>query len=226
MNTYVVFLQILPLLLGAAISPVATTGMITVLAAGKPSAIKKGQVYLLGTAVPLLVIGIPGIFLLSRIDIVPKNNVVGSWIDLVAGVILLGLAARLIFNPKKTANKNTHDKIHHTQSLDKILALGTALMITNFSTLVLFTPAIKDIASSSVDSVQKMTLLVISILITLSMIFTPLLIYIATPKKSEDILNSLKNFINKYMREITLSLLLVFGIYLLIRGFGVFGIKA
>ena len=57
------------------------------------------------------------------------------------------------------------------------------------------------------------------------MIFTPLLIYIATPKKSEDILNSLKNFINKYMREITLSLLLVFGIYLLIKGFGVFGVK-
>lgn len=225
MNTYVVFLQILPLLLGAAISPVATTGMITVLAAGKPHSIKKGQVYLLGTAIPLLVIGIPGIFLLSRIDMVPKNNAVDSWIDLVAGVILLGLAVRLVFSPKKAASKNNHHKIHHTQSLNKVLALGTALMITNFSTLVLFTPAIKDIASSSVDTVQKITLLAISILITLSMIFTPLLIYIATPKKSEDILNSLKNFINKYMREITLSLLLVFGIYLLIKGFGVFGVK-
>lgn len=223
---YTVFLQILPLLLGAAISPVATTGMITVLATSSKSTVTKGFAYLFGTTVPLLIIGIPGIFLLSQIDVIPKNNVINSYIDLIAGVVLLGLAVRIILKPKKKSAQDTKLDQHNAQSYSKIVALGTALMITNFSTLVLFVPAIKDIASSSVDTTQKLLLLVISILITLTMIFTPLLIYIVLPRKSEKILNALKDLINKHMREITLALLIVFGVYLLIRGFGVFGIKA
>lgn len=225
MNMYVVFLEILPLLLGAAISPVATTGMITILAANKTSTVKKSLIYLFGTTIPLLIIGIPGIFLFSKLDIVPKNNIVTSWIDLVAGVILLILAAKLLFFPNKTKSNHTQDKIHNSQSSSKIMGLGIALMVTNFSTLVLFVPAIKEIASSSIDVVQKFTLLVVSILITITMIFIPLLIYIVVPKKSQRILSLLKNFMHEHMREITLSLLIVFGVYLLIRGLGVFGIQ-
>lgn len=225
MNMYVVFLQILPLLLGAAISPVATTGMISVLATSTSKPRSKGLIYLLGTTIPLLVIGIPGIFLFAKIDIIPKNASITSWIDLLAGVILLGLAVHLILKPKQKTTKSAKPDIKHAQNFGKIVALGTALMITNFSTLILFVPAIKDIADSSIDSVEKLVLLFISIFITLLMIVSPLVIYILLPNKSEKILSSLKSTINKHMREITLSLLIVFGIYLLIRGFGVFGIN-
>lgn len=226
MNMYVVFLQILPLLLGAAISPVAATGMITVLATSNKSTIVKGFVYLLGTAIPLLLIGIPGIFLFSHIDFAPKNTAVSSWIDLVAGLVLLGLAVRVALKTKEGKAKTTTQDSHRNQSYNKLIALGVALMITNFSTLVLFVPAVKDIAISSLDTAQKSILLLMSIAITLVMIFTPLLIFILLPKRSEKMLSSLKSLINRHMREITLSLLIVFGIYLLIKGFGVFGVKA
>lgn len=223
---YTVFLQILPLLLGAAISPVATTGMITVLATSTTKTRTRGFIYLIGTTIPLLVLGIPGIFLFSKIDIMPKNNIITSWIDLLAGIVLLGLAVHLILKPKQKTTRPVKDDIKHTEGFGKIVGLGIALMITNFSTLVLFVPAIKDIADSSLESAEKLLLLLISIIITLLMIVTPLVIYLLLPKKSESILKSLKLFINRHMREITLSLLIVFGVYLLIRGFGVFGIKA
>lgn len=226
MNMYTVFLQILPLLLGAAISPVATTGMITVLATSTTKTRTRGFIYLIGTTIPLLVLGIPGIFLFSKIDIMPKNNTITSWIDLLAGIILLGLAVHALLRPKQKSAKSAKSDVKHAQSFGKIVALGTALMITNFSTLVLFVPAVKDVADSRLDSVEKLVLLFVSILVTILMIAIPLVIYILLPKKSEAILSSLKNFIDRHMREITLSLLIVFGVYLLIRGFGVFGIKA
>lgn len=223
---YVVFLQILPLLLGAAISPVAATGMITVLATSNKSTFAKGLLYLLGTSLPLLIIGVPGIFFFSHIDIAPKNSYVSSWIDLAAGVLLLGLAVRVALNPSKKPHKSTKLNSHSDSvGFVKYTGLGMALMITNFSTLVLFVPAVKDISISSIDTAGKALLLAVSIAITLLMISTPLVIYAIAPRKSESMLNSLKNIINRHMREISLSLLVVFGIYMLIRGFGVFGIK-
>lgn len=223
---YVVFLQILPLLLGAAISPVATTGMITVLATNNKSTIIKGFSYLLGTTMPLLIIGIPGIFLFSHIDFAPKNTVINSWIDLLAGLVLLGLAVKVALKPKTDKTKTATQDSHRNQSYSKLTALGIVLMITNFSTLVLFIPAVKDIAISSLDVSGKSILLIVSIAITLLMIFAPLLIFILSPKRSEKILSSLKSLINRHMREVTLSILIVFGIYLLIKGFGIFGVKA
>ncbi len=213
-----VFLHILPLLIGAAISPVATIGMIAVLTT-KDSPKLKGFTYLIGAMVPLLVIGIPGIFLFANIQFKPTNNNVSSTLDLVAGLILLALAFKNFF--KKPSSKPTKKAKSHSQlGPSKSLVLGTGLMITNFSTIVLFLPAVKDIALSSLDSSQKLLLLFIAIPIVMAMIALPLIIAVLFPNKSKALLEKLRVFMTKHNRTIIQVMLLVFGVYLLAKGFG------
>lgn len=223
MNTYVVFLQILPLLLGAAISPVATTGMIAELSQ-KNKPITRGFLYLLGTAIPLLIIGLPGIFLFSHLSIQSSSTRIDSWVDLLAGLALLIVGIKVLVSPSKSSHTH-HAQSKKSVSILQTIGLGSALMVTNFSTLVLFFPAIKSIADSQVEVVQKLGLLILSIVVTLSIIALPLIIRIVLPSRSAQLLEHLSNFMTKHMREITLSLLFVFGVYLIIRGFGVFGVK-
>lgn len=214
-----VFLHILPLLLGAAISPVATIGMIAVLTT-KDSPKLKGFTYLVGAIIPLLLIGIPGIFLFANIQFKPANSNVSSTIDLVAGLLLLALAVKNFF--KKPSHQLTKKAKSHKQlSPAKSLALGTVLMITNFSTIVLFLPAVKDIALSSLDDIEKMTVLLVSIPVVMSMIVLPLVIAVLLPNSSKSILERLRVFMTRHNRAIVQAMLIIFGVYLLAKGFGI-----
>ncbi len=214
-----VFLHVLPLLIGAAISPVATIGMIAVLTT-KDSPKLKGFTYLVGAIIPLLLIGVPGIFLFANIQFKPSNSNVSSVIDLVAGLLLLALAVKNFF--KKPAHQSANKAKNHKQlGPAKSLALGTALMITNFSTIVLFLPAVKDIAVSSLDSIEKMSVLFISIPVVMTMIAFPLIIAIVLPGSSKSVLERLRVFMTRHNKAIIQAMLLVFGVYLLAKGFGI-----
>ncbi len=214
-----VFLHILPLLVGAAISPVATIGMIAVLTT-KDSPKLKGVTYLIGATIPLLVIGIPGIFLFANIQFKPANSNVSSTVDLVAGLLLLALAVKNFL--KKPSSKPTKKaKSHNQLGLGKSLVLGTGLMITNFSTIVLFLPAVKDIATSSLDDIEKLSVLFMSIPVVMTMIALPLIIATLFPNSSKGLLEKLRLFMTRHNRLIIQVMLLVFGVYLVAKGFGV-----
>lgn len=214
-----VFLHILPLLLGAAISPVATVGMIAVLTSKyKPKLM--GLAFLFGAILPLLIIGIPGIFLFSNLQLKPANSNISSILDLVAGLLLLGLALKNFL--KKPSNKTSNKpKSHKELGPAKSFVLGTGLMITNFSTIILFIPAVKDIAQSTLSSVEKMTVLFASIPIVMSIIMLPLIIATIMPHSSRNILENFRVFMTRHNRTIIQVMLLVFGIYLLAKGFGI-----
>jgi hypothetical protein len=145
-------------------------------------------------------------------------------VDLLAGLALLIVGIKVLVSPSKSSHTH-HAQSKKSVSILQTIGLGSALMVTNFSTLVLFFPAIKSIADSQVEVVQKLGLLILSIVVTLSIIALPLIIRIVLPSRSTQLLEHLSNFMTKHMREITLSLLFVFGVYLIIRGFGVFGVK-
>lgn len=212
-------MRILPLLLGAAISPVATIGMIAVLTTkDKPKL--KGFIYLIGAIIPLLIIGIPGIFLFANIQFKPANTNVSSALDLLAGLLLLVLAI------KNFLKKSSHQTVKKAKSQKQLapaksLVLGMALMVTNFSTIVLFLPAVKDIAVSSLDEIEKLIVLFISIPIVMAMIALPLVIAVLMPNSSSSVLERLRLFMTKHSKAIVQAMLIVFGIYLLAKGFGV-----
>lgn len=208
-------LHILPLLLGAAISPVAAVGMIAVLTTKQQPRIK-GFVYLLGASIPLVVIGVVSIFFFTSLSLQPKNANVSSTIDLVAGVLLLALAVKNFYTkPKKSK------KAQHSFGIGQTILLGTVIMLTNFSTIVLFIPAMKDVAVSSLTTPDKTLVLLVSIFVTLSLVALPLLIAVVAPNSSKSILEKLRVFMVRHNKTIIQSMLIVFGIYLLAKGFGV-----
>lgn len=211
-----VMLKMLPLLIGAAISPVATVGMIAVLTSKKSPRLK-GLVYLLGTSLPLFVIGIISIFFFTNLSLAPKNTNISSIIDLVAGLLLLALAIKNFITHKKPSKKShTNVNVGYLATL----LLGSGLMITNFSTIVLFIPAIKEVAISSLIRIEKIELLFVAVGITLAMIALPLIIAAILPKRSESLLKSLRAFMLRHNKEIIQAMLLVFGVYLLVKGIG------
>ncbi|MBA3679441.1 GAP family protein [Candidatus Saccharibacteria bacterium] len=220
-------LQILPLLLGAAISPVAISGTILVLAS-KDHPRSKGLIYVIGAMLPLLFIGIAGLMFFSKIDFAAfrPNAQVTNIVDIIAGVALLILAARHL-HPAKTKPEKTASDIkkrsssNGSSSYDKALFLGIALMFVNFTTLILFIPAVKAVSDASLALADKATVLLIAIMIVMSLISTPLIIYLLFPSRASQLLGAMHKWITKHNREVMLAMLTVFGGYLILKGFSI-----
>ena len=215
-----VFLHILPLLLGAAVSPVAAVGMIAVLTS-KDSPRLKGLVYLLGATFPLIVAGFVIAFFFNKVPTPNTTKPIGSWIDIIAGIVLLGLAVKNFLH-HTTKKPKAKQKVQHTLGYSKTFFLGIGLMLTNFTTLIVFIPAAKDIAISSLDSMQKLAVLGVSLIVVMSLIALPLVIDFVFPRGSNELLERLRDWMLSHNKSIERIVLIVFGIYLLIKGFGVF----
>lgn len=131
-------------------------------------------------------------------------------------ILLLALAVKNFYTkPKKSK------KAQHSFGIGQTILLGTVIMLTNFSTIVLFIPAMKDVAVSSLTTPDKTLVLLVSIFVTLSLVALPLLIAVVAPNSSKSILEKLRVFMVRHNKTIIQSMLIVFGIYLLAKGFGV-----
>ncbi len=213
-----VFKNALPLALGAAISPILVTVSVLLLASGA-HAKARAAVYLAGVVAVLLALGIAGLVLFN--DTVAKHttssNDTSDWISLIAGIILLVMFIRGVAR-RNRPQKERKPLVGEKPALGKMFLTGCVMMLINFSSIVLYIPMLKEVARAQIAEAEKVEVLLVSIVIISVTAWFPLVLDIVLPKSSQRVLEAINHWTTKYSRTITNCILLIFGVYLIVKG--------
>ncbi|MEX0991620.1 MAG: GAP family protein [Actinomycetota bacterium] len=210
--------QILPLTFAAAISPTVLTVAVLVLSS-KERPVARTVAYAVGCWIVLLVIGLPAISLFADASATRTPAPWMRWVDLASGITLLALGARRLAR-KPTPHEKQGSKAGKLANagLRDYVVLGLALMITNFTTLVLYLPVLKGIARAPITGGVQLAVLLVCQVIILLPVLVPLLIRVLIPGPASKILGTVNAFTAKHTSVIMTVILLVFGVYLTAKG--------
>ena len=96
--------------------------------------------------------------------------------------------------------------------------LGVAIMVTNFSTILLYLPAMRSISASRVADDEKVLAVAVALLITLSPVIVIYGMAALVPGWSWPLLDRMRGFIDRHSRAIGIVVEVIFGVYLVAKG--------
>jgi hypothetical protein len=203
--------DVVPLALGAAISPVLFLLQLNALTGTRP--IARGSALTAGAAIVLIVGSTVGV-LLGGTGF-SERETLQAVINIVFGVLLLAVGLRALLRPAKP--KPTESDAGPKSVRSAFLA-GAGGMATNVTTFALYIPALALIAGSNLPLGQRGLAGLIILLITLMVAWVPLLLAVVIPSVSDRLLPALGNWMNANSRWIQVVLCFGFGIWLLAKG--------
>jgi len=216
-ETLTLLTQILPLALGAAVSPTALMGIILLLSLSKNPKIS-GFGYYFGSIILILIVialgAIIGAGITSRSS---HPQPLLALFDLVLGIILVILGVRRIFKSQKSPKNLFHDKdtnVSYPLMFVKGLTFGFLMFLINFSTTIIVLEAGKVIWTSSADTTGKIIVIIFLVLITLLVCEVPLTMYLLFPEKANKILSRVNVWMQRNGHILMGLVILVIGVYL------------
>jgi threonine/homoserine/homoserine lactone efflux protein len=213
----------IPLALGAAVSPtVLAVGLLILSGPRRPVA--RGTAFTAGVLAILGVLTAFGLTLTHHAVSGPaKHDPITRAIDGTFGAVLLLLALATVLKALTTdredpAPKPEADPDKHA-GLAAAFLLGTAMMMANFSTILLYLPAMREISASRVGTTDKAVVVVIVFLITSLAATVPLLLRVLVPGPAARWFTSLHAAVTRHQRQVAVVIEVVFGAYLLVKAF-------
>jgi hypothetical protein len=203
--------EVVPLALGAAISPVVFLVQLTTLTGPRP--ISRGAALLAGAAVVLIVISTIGV-LLGGTGF-SSNDTLKATLNVVLGALLMAVGLRALLKPPQPKSREPDEK---PKSIGGSFVSGAAAMGSNVTSFALYVPALALIAGSGLPLGQRGLAALVILLITLSVAWVPLFLAAAVPAASTRLLPALGNWMTANDRWIQVILGLGFGIWLLVKG--------
>jgi hypothetical protein len=215
------FLQVLPLALGAAMSPTFLAMQMAVLTSPAPGALRRGWALALGSMGMLLVLSFGGLSLLAQLPDVSTGA--PSWAQAVilaaCGIALLGVGLWERGRPVK----------HHDGLLARLVdarppllfAIGAMRLLTNASTLALYIPALHVITQSTVGVSGKALAFLMLFVITEAAVLVPVLAVTAMGDRATPWLASMRQTLERHSRTATIGLCFGLGVVLLVVAAGV-----
>lgn len=210
--------SVLPLALGAAISPTVLTAQLLMLSS-KSNPIRRSVVALIGSGLVLL--GYTAVALLAGIGTNSSDHpsTVDGIVKLVFAVLLLALGVRAALrDPKPTKKEKKEEKTDSRAQLVKSFELGAVMMLVNFTTLALYFPALHEITASSVASSDKLLSIVIVFLITMIPAYLPLLLTLLFGERARRALDRFNGFLTRHQQGIAVGICFLFAAYLGVSG--------
>lgn len=208
--------HLVPLALGAAVSPALLAVVLEVLATQGPRARRSVLGYLVGAALPLILLGVVGLFLVPQLlqrRVTGAGRVVDA-VDVVLGAFLILLAVGLtVRRPRKGAQGN-----QSRTGASRMIGLGVVMMLTNVSTIVLTLAGLREIALADVSSPPKAAALAFLVVVALTPIWLPLLVAVAAPRVMARVLGPASTLMRRHGRSIAVVVSVVSGGYLVGRG--------
>lgn len=201
-------LATLPLALAAALNPTAIAVEAILLSAGK----SKGAAFLGGFTLVFLSLGIVGITIGIATPTGPSK--VSDWIDIVAAVLLALLGARSWAG----AHKPKVDKARKVPSGRESFAFGIGLAITDFSSLIPYFVALKNIGRSPEPNPVHWVALILFNVVALAPLYLPVIGVYAAPATADRLLAKLRDELAKHGAQIGAVVCWVFAIYLAVKG--------
>ena len=93
-------------------------------------------------------------------------------------------------------------------------------MLVNFSTLILFLPALHEISRSSSGPADRGVAFGLLCVITLLPVLAPVVVVTVLGTRAEPALEATHAFVSRHARQIGIAIEVVFAVYLVWRGFG------
>lgn len=223
-------IKLTPLALGAAVSPVMLAAVILILS-GRDRPLRRAIVFALGATVVLGAIGVFALLVLGggtgggSTD-VSQGHAHSDSIDIAFGVLLLALAGRQVARILKGRAKpdvSDDEEIEasvpkHGTATIKYLAGGAAAMLMNFSTIVIYIPAMRILAEPGHTTAERAVGLAYVTLIAMAVAIIPIALYASAPRFAARMLEPVGTWTKRHSKEIGAVILIVFGIYLLFKG--------
>jgi len=194
------------------VSPVAVMVLISLMLKKNP--VRNSSLFLLGFALVLIAIGIAGLFLLHFGGHAKKSPVDG-YIDIALGVLCL-LAIPLAWKRKR--KRKQEEPAARDIKPARAFTLGGATMLINFSTIPIYVSGVHVISDAKLAFFDDVLAMVILTAVTLITLVAPIVIYLVFPKAAARALSSVRVWLSKHQKVIGATILLVFGVYLLIKG--------
>jgi hypothetical protein len=204
---------VIPLALGAAVSPLVLVGAVAVMTG--PGPLRHGCEFAAGVSVPLIAATAACLLLGSAISLPEASDETKGWIDIGLAAALLALGLFTLARPAKPPKQRTRPQ---GQSGRRFVAMGAALMTTNVTTFALYIPAMKLIAQSSVSDVEQGIVVAVVLAVTMTLVLVPLAIVAAAPQASARLLGRAGDWLASHHRAVTVGLCFGFGVLLLAKG--------
>ena len=211
-----ILFSLLPLGIGAAISPWPTTVTIMFLSTGRPLA--KALAYLTGYSAVLVALGIFALTVFGGGDYEggDRSSAVGGTIDVVFGILFLVLALKLWLKaPDPSAPPPRWMSAFGSINTIGAFLLGVFMMVTNFSTLPLYIAGLKEIVTANLNPAGTLFALVLFILLIVVELLVPIGVYARSPGRGGELLDGARQWLEKYNRVITICIFVFYGILLL-----------
>jgi len=211
---------VLPLALGAAISPTLLALQLLILA-GPTHRLSRAWSLTLGAA---LVLGVFSILCVTALQHVQTHHAHKSATDaavlLVSGALLAALAVRSLIRRPTTGEKNSSRSAGRlaTAPTPWFIGVGALGMVVNFSTLLLVVPAIHEITHSTATTTVKAAVFVVLYVIVLLPVLLPVLFASVLGSRADRALDATHRWVGSHSRMIGTVIEVVFAAYLVVRG--------
>jgi Sap, sulfolipid-1-addressing protein len=213
--------SVLPLAVGAAISPTLLALQLLVLT-GSTKPLARAWALTAGAALALGAFSVLGLTVLNHLHPAEHghHSLRGAVIMLVAAAAMAALAARSLLRRPTPAEQQ---KTRTTGRLDDaptywFVGVGAIGMTLNFSTLVLFLPALHEITRSSVALAGKGIAFAVLFVVTLSPVLIPVGLVTVSAGRAEPVLDATHAFVARHSRQIGIIVEVVFAGYLVWKG--------
>ncbi len=209
--------KVLPLAIGAAISPTILIVVLLVLGAPvHPRA--RGVAYAAGALSVLLVLTAISLTFLRRSVVgKPPSDPIYGWTDIGFGVLIFLVGLRELLatpKPKQPPADGGNTGAH----LGRFYAIGLVMMLTNFSTLVLYVPAMKEVAIANVGVGGKTAVTVLVLAVASALAWVPVVLDLVAPRAATDVLNPLNAFMTRHQKSVTVVVCFAFTVVLMAKG--------
>ena len=219
MLTITLLLQVLPLALGAALSPTLLALQLVILTGGKGATVRAWALAL-GRMTSLAIITVGGASLLARLPDVNtgslRHSPYAAAILAVGGLVLLAVAFREHRHPRDS---------HHTSRLTSrvidapapaLFAFGAGWMFVNASTLALYIPALHAITRSQAAEIGKLGVVTILFLLTSAAALLPPLAVTVFGDSVRPRLDAMQRWITAHGHSMSVAVTAGFGALLVV----------
>jgi hypothetical protein len=207
---------VLPLALGAAVTP-TIIGVQLVTLSGGARPLARSWALAAGCAVVLLAVSALALLVAGISNALEDPSPAGGVVKLVAAVLLAGLGVRALRRRDSAGPAAAHDGDEQPH-LRRSFALGAGLMAANFSSLVLYFPAMHAIGISDAGIGAQLTAFALAFTIALIPAWAPPLLVRALGDRARGPLDRLSRFFTAHRQAIAATLCFGFAVLLAVVG--------
>ena len=201
--------KVIPLAIAAAINPTGILVLMALLATAK----RAGLFLCLGFCAVFIGFGAVVLGFGLRLDLKPSTT--SAIIDIVAAVLIAYLGWRALRKkPKPEDEKKTKKPMGAAEGF----AAGIALAASDFSSIIPYLVALKEMAISGVSKLDAWLALIVFLLIMLAPMVVPTALVFAAPSTADKVLGPVRRVLQKHGNTIIAVVCFVIAVYLAEKG--------